>query len=358
MATDQQPASSSVPAESDVKQQPIQPLPPPIQDSETKQPSETPQKQAPAPIVYDLPPANTAETALNSLVETTKSKFAQRAARFGSDARPVRDVDVLGARRASVRQGFATGFDIHSEEQKRRRALRAKRFGSTQPSQEDTKQTAPQPSIQNLPVKSDPLERRRDVAVGELPRDNVLHVFGVDDMSTRDILSHFRPYGPSWCEWLNDSSVNVAFEDAFTLKRVLTRPATAKVSTDAPEDRMEDSEGAGTSIAVAGEGSLAEELQWRPTEPFTRGEVVFPLWVRQATEKDRRPDMPNPRSKWSRTVREKKRADRVGRDSEYKNMSDEGRTSRRRQLGVRSTIRKARAKKVTKMDLDKALETQ
>lgn len=40
-------------------------------------------------------------------------------------------------------------------------------------------------------------------------------------MSTKDLLHYFDGYGPSWVEWINDSSCNVVFEDHASVQRVL-----------------------------------------------------------------------------------------------------------------------------------------
>ena len=33
-----------------------------------------------------------------------------------------------------------------------------------------------------------------------------MHVYGVDLMSTSECLSYFAEWGPTFCEWINDSS--------------------------------------------------------------------------------------------------------------------------------------------------------
>lgn len=40
-------------------------------------------------------------------------------------------------------------------------------------------------------------------------------------MSTADCLSYFSDYGPTFVEWIDDSSCNVLFEDDYTAKRAL-----------------------------------------------------------------------------------------------------------------------------------------
>lgn len=390
---------------------------PQIEKDEPMEPAEIVAGKLPAEkIVYDLPLQKTASDDVANLVEATKEKFAARASRFGETVKPkVTEVDVLGARRAVVRDGFATGFDLMSQDELKKREARAKRFGEIPEIGTVDEERAARAKrfglvdgmvgLENMDVKYDPLERRRDVAVGELARPNVLHVFGVDDLSTNEILKHFREYGPSWCEWLNDSSCNIAFEDEHTTKRALygvreiaKRARIDEIVGDAPADKMGDDEGAGTSVAVAGDGTLSDELVWHSAKPFQRGEVLVPLWVRQATEKDKRPELPNPKSKWSRNVLQKQKeeerarrasggmiiegAKRSGRGSEYiggfdeDGMQTESRRRRKSGTGERQdrrnsrrgmrlavhndkavAIMKARSRRISKMDLDRALES-
>jgi hypothetical protein len=53
---------------------------------------------------------------------------------------------------------------------------------------------------------ADLFEERRD-APADLPRREVaLYVYGVDVMSTNDLLQYFEAYAPTFVEWINDSS--------------------------------------------------------------------------------------------------------------------------------------------------------
>lgn len=112
-------------------------------------------------------------------------------------------------------------------------------------------------------------------------------MFGVDSMSTRDILSYFDGYAPSWVEWINDSSCNVVFEDDGAAKHVLYQfslPA----------------EG-GERLPVSDVATFREAL------PFTKHNgTILPLQLRIATEADVRPDRPNPNSQWARSIQRKK----------------------------------------------------
>ncbi len=68
-----------------------------------------------------------------------------------------------------------------------------------------------------------------------------------------------------------------------------------------------------------------EALEWREAMPVKGRNNSFVLWMRMATDADVRPERPNPRSKWSRTVLRERRSSAP----EEENMA-EGNTRRRR----------------------------
>lgn len=287
--------------------------------------------------------------------------------------RRVTEVKVLGARRAAARTGFVSGFDPGCEAQAERRAARAARFGMEETEDRDVvadtsmhaKREERFGKTDRLEVLKDVvgvvtkenLEQRRNVAVGELRRAGVLHVFGVDELETKNVMGYFREYGPSWCEWLNDSSCNVVFEDDFTMRRAMRGISVGlpvEGAEEGPVDRMGDGDGDGGSMGVAGDGVLEEGFFWRRARGIKKkGGVVVPVWVRMATEMDRRPEMPNPKSRWSRTVGEKREEPKREQGQE-----EEGKEKGRLGVSLRNeAIRKVRRKKISRMDLDKALSS-
>ena len=60
-----------------------------------------------------------------------------------------------------------------------------------------------------------------DAAPEVARRPDAVHLYGVDVLSTQDCLAYFGDYGPTFVEWLDDSSCNVLFEDAGTAKRAI-----------------------------------------------------------------------------------------------------------------------------------------
>lgn len=67
----------------------------------------------------------------------------------------------------------------------------------------------------------DVLEERKEHGWDIPRRPEAIHLYGVDCMSTADCLSYFSDYGPTFVEWIDDSSCNVLFEDDYTAKRAL-----------------------------------------------------------------------------------------------------------------------------------------
>lgn len=81
------------------------------------------------------------------------------------------------------------------------------------------------------------VESRTDATGEAEPRLEALHVYGVDLLTTADILSHFNSYAPGYVEWLNDSSCNVCFSDKFTVKRAIVQMGEALTDAEKEEHR-------------------------------------------------------------------------------------------------------------------------
>mmetsp|Transcript_8831 Transcript_8831/g.26550 ORF Transcript_8831/g.26550 Transcript_8831/m.26550 type:complete len:295 (+) Transcript_8831:45-929(+) len=134
-------------------------------------------------------------------------------------------------------------------------------------------------------VNGDFLEPRRDALVGEAVRKNVLHLYGVDLMSTDEIKAHFGQFGPKKVEWINDSSCNIVFEDEQPLKTMFG------YSEDTPD-------GDGAPVR------LDPRFAWMELPTFTKGKKHIHLYGRMATVSDTRPEKPSQKSAWSRTVQQ------------------------------------------------------
>lgn len=55
-------------------------------------------------------------------------------------------------------------------------------------------------------MELDLLEERQDAARDAEPRMEAVVLYGVDTMSTKECMQYFGEYGPSFVEWINDSS--------------------------------------------------------------------------------------------------------------------------------------------------------
>lgn len=130
-----------------------------------------------------------------------------------------------------------------SKEEQTKRSARRKRFGVTE--------VANRLPVQKL-GKVDMLEQMRWPKGDEELRRDILHVYGVDLLDTDDIRTIFFGYGVKWVEWINDSSCNVAFEDDFTVKRILKfmndESTILKKGSDGEDEDGKESKGEDTEM--------------------------------------------------------------------------------------------------------------
>jgi hypothetical protein len=243
-------------------------------------------------------------------------------------------------REAAQRNGFATGFDVTSPEERRKREERAGRykdqlgFSALPPDPEAAAAAAAAaaeaaakraaraakfgadaalaaaggPSMEDV----DFLEPRAEAAPDAPVRLDCVYLYGVDTMSTAECMSYFREYGPVFCEWINDSSCNIVFADAFTAKRAMVAVGTVIEEEDAmvaaphaadaeaappvpaaaeAGDGMDDSaEGAAAAAAATAKADDVEARKWYAGPAFEKDGVSIPLCFRLATEADVKPD--------------------------------------------------------------------
>lgn len=173
-------------------------------------------------------------------LDDERDKHKRRAERFGVEyVDPSTKQLHEGARhRERPRSGFATGIDIFTEEEVAKKNQRAARFGletqglnynPPQVPEDEAKRrqraerfgtTYEAPDDTGL-MEVDLFEQRKDPGPDIQRRLDAIHVYGIDLLSTSDILRYFTDYGPTFVEWLNDSSCNVVFRDDGTAKRAL-----------------------------------------------------------------------------------------------------------------------------------------
>lgn len=65
------------------------------------------------------------------------------------------------------------------------------------------------------------LEERKEHGAAVERRPDGIYLYGVDRLSTKEVLQYFADYGPTFVEWIDDSSCVVAFGDQFSAKRAI-----------------------------------------------------------------------------------------------------------------------------------------
>ena len=190
-----------------------------------------------------IPPSAEAAAAL---LEAERARHRARASRFGTafvdPARAHPAGRALDRRARLTRPGFASGVDILDPAEQARLAARAARFGA---------QAGAGPRRPDLPTLPDPADEaakkaraarfggtytapdatgqmaidlvapRTDAHLATPRRPDALHLYGVDTLSSADCMRYFSAYGPTFVEWINDSSCNVLFADAGSASRAL-----------------------------------------------------------------------------------------------------------------------------------------
>ncbi|XP_074635376.1 nuclear cap-binding protein subunit 3-like [Acropora palmata] len=164
---------------------------------------------------------------------------------------------------------FVTGFDVTSKEALERKARRAKRFG-----------------LQQKDIHNNPMEGQSDQETDTMlssvnPKDlppipegvarlDAIHVFGVDNMSTKDIFLYFDNYGPGSVEWIDDSCCNVVWDDNYTASRVLLEVGKKVEDESTTEDN---------------DISDTVEIKWRSGPSHHKAKCLL---LRMATKKDKK----------------------------------------------------------------------
>lgn len=246
-----------------------------------------------------------------------------------------------GSRR-KVKHVFLTGMDLFTTEEIAKREKRAERFSTSvglsyKPVEkdEDEKKKEKRAARFGLEYKEpdlsgmmdmDLFEKRKEAGQGASSRLDTVHVYGVDLLSTKDILKYFSDYLPQYVEWINDSSCNVIFSDDYTAKRVLAGLGKPLAETVDSVDKLFKSMG----------------KTWHKGEDFMKnGMTPVPIMFRLATDEDVKPRgkkvsrglwlSGNERRRYSRN---RKRRSGGEDDVEMRDADDEDRGSRKqRRMG-------------------------
>ena len=262
-----------------------------------------------------------------SVLEAEREKARARAARFNTEYKPpsaktlaganglLSRKEVLAVRREqaekkAARGGqFITGIDLFDPEEEAKRAARAAKFGAMlelTPEQKAlrekveaerearearAKSAAPASAKEDAPVgddaamdtetapppKADILEERVDPELDAVWRNDAVHLYGVDHMTTAECMGYFGEYGPVFCEWINDSSCNVVFSDEHAARRAIRMKGQTMGAFANPDGK-----------AALPEGLEAEMLWHSGPEFHTKGKTLQ-LSFRLATEDDIKP---------------------------------------------------------------------
>ncbi|EAS07811.2 hypothetical protein TTHERM_00526420 (macronuclear) [Tetrahymena thermophila SB210] len=125
-------------------------------------------------------------------------------------------------------------------------------------------------------------------------RSEVLHVYGVDFLSTQDIMSYFSRFNPEKIEWLNDSSCNVVF----------------------PSEELVEQAVQSLSLTIQNDPNLSDE--WKKGIPYKERNIEFSLYFRIATTKDvKGQQISGKESQYYKYIRQKTQDQRLQRQKRY-----------------------------------------
>ena len=269
-----------------------------------------------------------------AVLEAEKEKARKRAERFGQEYKEPKAnaiarglmsrKEVLAMRKEAAlkkmnRRGeFVAGIDVFDPAEQAKRAARAAKFGTAAPSaltpeQQAIKDKRDAQDAQRLAanaaalqeayvdamddgttrgaadgaiigshgsavVVQDFFERRVDPELDASWRADAVHLYGVDHMTTAECVGYFSEYGPVFCEWINDSSCNVVFNDETTARRAIRMKGVAMGAEANPDG--------GLALPA---GTCAEML-WHAGPEFHKDNRAIQLSFRLATEEDIKPD--------------------------------------------------------------------
>eukprot|EP00276_Gloeochaete_wittrockiana_P018069 CAMPEP_0184335762 /NCGR_PEP_ID=MMETSP1089-20130417/4274_1 /TAXON_ID=38269 ORGANISM="Gloeochaete wittrockiana, Strain SAG46.84" /NCGR_SAMPLE_ID=MMETSP1089 /ASSEMBLY_ACC=CAM_ASM_000445 /LENGTH=358 /DNA_ID=CAMNT_0026660589 /DNA_START=39 /DNA_END=1115 /DNA_ORIENTATION=+ len=272
---------------------------------------EEPQRNI-TPIKFFKEEQSAASSHDSEILESEREKHKKRAARFGVEySEPVKIS--VEKRPASKREfykpqaGFVTGIDLDDEEEKRKREARALKYGVQEQQDPDVifeKKRKQREAKFGKVAKGDQMDldlrdSRKDCDVTVERRPEAIHLYGTDDMNTTDILKYFTEYGPTWVDWINDSSCNVVFEDIYTAKRAIKGMVVGPVETEGVVEPALASEGNHlTEDGIRKDATEALPLGWFLCKPHPKAST---LQMRYATVQDvKLPESVRPPSKWDR----------------------------------------------------------
>ncbi|CAD7697801.1 unnamed protein product [Ostreobium quekettii] len=258
-------------------------------------------------------------------MEEEREKHRRRAQRFGTpyveprkcngpkSKTPVEKQKKEKRHKGKNRPAGARVQDQISAEELEARKRRAEKFGPVQEMQ---------PAVKKLKLINRPfperllLEGRIDADPSLRRRLDTVHMYGVDLMSSKDVLRYFTDYGPTYVEWINDSSCNIVFGDGGSAMRAISELGTPvsvpeagakdppgesggpnadegmKMETDGPKMDTEDSKT--EKDGATPDPNYVGMYHWHRGHPFIKSKEApaIHLMFRMATNEDRKPDAP------------------------------------------------------------------
>lgn len=153
---------------------------------------------------------------MHACVQEELEKQKQRAARFNSE-KPVAveykpDEDEAAKVKRAIKYEIkyepseAVLMDMGESTGCARSTLSRARHPPLQASSRNARIFLRQPPPCSILVHPDLFEARTEAARDVERRPDTIHLYGVDVMSTNDVLQYFGAFGPTFVEWINDSS--------------------------------------------------------------------------------------------------------------------------------------------------------
>lgn len=182
-------------------------------------------------------------------------------------------------------------------------------------------------------MEVDLLEERRPLpppgAVARRPE--AIHVYGVDVLSTSDILRYFSEWGPTFVEWLDDSSANVIFADEFTAKRALVGRGKPLPPDDSAAAAEEGGDFASASASLDPTDIKNAPFLWHKGDDATKAGTGVPIVYRMATVVSFLPPSFSERTEFSATMQEIRV---VANEKAGREKNSRGRERNRRKIAV------------------------
>ena len=217
---------------------------------------------------------------IDTVSEEEKAKQAARAAKFQKQQAEVTGV----AAAAGEEMAEEDESGLSEEELIKRMQARASKYGMKieySPYGED--------------LKANFICPRRELEEEPDWLKDTLHVYGVDRLSTAEIMEYFNDYSPSFVLWLDDSSGNVVFSDTNNARRALYNHC---IQIRLPPPMKPAPEVAEGEEPAAPEPDLEApavfDEVWRRGPDYTKSGRKYPVLVRYATTEDRKNGPPKP----------------------------------------------------------------